>query len=372
MPSDEDEVFWQIALTLVPKIGPVLAAALIKHFGSARAVFRAAKSELAQVTKMNQSAADALTKFHDFRPAEQTLAFTARHDIRVVLLDDPDYPFRLRECTDPPTVLYYKGNAPLNQQRVLSVIGTRTPSDYGKKLTALLLEGLAAYGVLVVSGLADGIDGLAHRGALEYGLYTIAVLGHGLDTIYPADNRLLAKEMLNQGGLVTEFREGTPLVKFNFPRRNRIVAGMSQATVIVETGTRGGSIVTASLASGYDREIFAFPGRTTDTRSSGCLALIRDHAARLITGAEDIAHHFNWDLPGTGHKGRIQTGPLFEEGSPESLIVSLLRQNESGLHLDELILKTGLSSTGLAALLLTLELERALESLPGMRYRLRS
>jgi DNA processing protein len=391
MHSDE-EVFWQIALTLVPGIGCVLAKALAEHFASARDIFRATEDELVRVEKMHPGAAKRIKQFDQFRQADQTLAFTIKHGVRVIFLTDPGYPSRLRQCTDPPTILYYKGNAPLNHRHILSIIGTRLPSDYGKHLTIQLVKDLSAYDVLVVSGLADGIDALAHRCALGNGLPTVGVLGHGLDMIYPPDNRLLAKEMLSQGGLLTEFREGTPAAKFNFPRRNRIVAGISEATVILETGVKGGSIVTASLASGYNREIFAFPGRTTDTKSSGCHALIRQNKAALVTGAADIAYHLNWAAPERGYdKGRRAAGKAmengggpapdstapgspgngYEEGSREGVIHSLLSAHVPGVHLDELIVKTGFDSSSLAVILLTMELEQVIESLPGMRYRLR-
>ncbi len=366
-----DDIFWQIALTLIPGIGCVRAKTLLEHFGSARAVFDA---PLEALEAIDRPRAAALKRFKNFRAVEQTLAFVRKHHISILCLADPDYPSPLRECFDPPTLLYYKGNVSLNHPRIVSVIGTRTPSPYGKQLTATLLKELAAYDVLVVSGLADGIDALAHRSALASGLSTIGVLGHGLDTLYPADNRLLAKEMLRQGGLLTEFPQSTPPAKQNFPRRNRIVAGLAGAVIIVETNMTRGSMITAGLALGYGRDIYTFPGRTTDAKSSGCNALIRQNKAALITCAADLAWMRNWRpateksplLPVSGRS--IPAAAALPDPDQETL--RRLLQNAPAMHVDELQLQSRLSPTMLAAALLSLELQQIVESLPGQRYRL--
>jgi len=381
--SSPDELYWQIALTMIPGIGIVRAHRLADHFKSAKAIFHASFGELAYIGKDSKSASE-IKHFNKGKEVDQTIAYVQRHGIQTLFLSDDAYPSRLKKCYDPPVLLYYMGNVPLNRQHILSVIGTRTPSDYGRQLTATLLKELANYDVLVVSGLADGIDAQAHRCALGNRLPTVGVLGHGLDTIYPTDNRSLAKEMLSNGGLLTEFRQRTPPSTFNFPRRNRIVAGMSDATVIVETAIKGGSMVTASLAFGYNREIFAFPGRTTDFRSSGCHALIRQNKAALVTSASDIAYYLNWEpvkkTPAAGTSpgstspnvadattsGRLPDGAAFSEHAP---LLQLL-QNEQSMHVDELRRRSGLPATTLAAALLTLEWQQIIESLPGNRYRL--
>jgi DNA processing protein len=341
----EEERYYRIALTLVPQVGPKRAKAILDRYGSARAAFVDDNPGLVC----------------DFAAVDRTVAFTRKHGIRVLCPCDPEYPSRLKLCADPPSVLYYKGAADLNPAHVLSIVGTRTPSPYGQQVVRTLIEGLAPFGVLVVSGLADGIDTLSHRYALDNGLPTVGILGHGLQMIYPARNRLLARAMLERGGLLTEFREDAGPETFNFPRRNRVVAGIPEATVIIESGIRGGSMVTAKLAGGYNREVFAIPGRITDERSQGCLALIRDNAAALVTGAGDIARMLGWEQRTPQPRPEIRTHPLLD----------LLRDRDS-VHVDELRARSGLSATELALALLTLELERTIEVLPGTRYRLMS
>ena len=399
-----EDTYYQIALTLVRGIGPILGKALVDHFKSAKAIFQATEEELIEHGQIHAAAARAIKDFNQFARVKKTLAFIEKHGIQTLFLSDLAYPKRLLDCPDPPTLLYYKGTVPFCERYMVSIVGTRTPTDYGKQLTRELLRGLSVYNPLVVSGLADGIDTLVHRHALDYGLSTIGVLGHGMDTIYPPGNRLLAKEIIHQGGLISEYREGVPAAKYNFPRRNRIVAGISEAVVIVETAVKGGSIVTASLAHGYHRDVFAFPGRTTDLKSIGCNTLIRQNKAAIVTSAADIAYYLDWEKPGKSarkdQRGSAQAsgqtdadaidsrnsqtgagttapsepanaGPRFPEGSPERHLCTLLSQSPSPLHIDALIAQTGMGASTLAALLLSLELDGSVESLPGMRYRLR-
>ena len=369
-----EDTYYQIALTLVRGIGPILGKALVDHFKSAKAIFQASEQALAEHGQIHAAAARAIKSFNQFARVKKTLAFIEKHSIQTLFLSDPAYPKRLLDCPDPPTLLYYKGTVPFGERYMVSIVGTRTPTDYGKQLTRELLRGLSVYNPLVVSGLADGIDTLVHQYALDYGLSTIGVLGHGMDTIYPPGNRLLAKEILHQGGLLTEYREGVPAAKYNFPRRNRIVAGISEAVVIVETAVKGGSIVTASLAHGYHRDVFAFPGRTTDLKSIGCNTLIRQNKAAIVTSAADIAYYLDWEKPEkrpTRGASTASSHAPFPEGSPEHRLYILLSQSPSPLHIDDLIPRMRTSASTLAALLLSLELDGSVESLPGMRYRLR-
>ena len=328
------EVYWRIALSQVQGIGCVGAQALLRHYGSAEAVFEA--SAVAP---------------GDFAVVEATLRFVRQHGVHLWLPGDPEYPRRLLDCPDHPILLYFKGAANLNRSHVLSIVGTRTPSDHGKQAVRSLVRELSAYDVLLVSGLADGIDTLVHRYALEYGLPTVGVLAHGLDSLYPPTNRHLAEAMLERGGLLTEFAPGTPAIPGHFPVRNRIVAGIGEATVIVESRIKGGSMVTAGLARGYQREVFAIPGRITDERSLGCLALIRGNAAALVTGGEDVARMLNWEPTAQKARKAPSAHPL----------LALLRDRDS-VHLDELKATSGLTSTELAVALLTLELEQAIDA----------
>lgn len=372
----DEEIYHRIALTLVPGIGSIRAKRLLEHFGSAAAIFQVGPDAV-----HHRAISRALRGFADFAAVERTLAFVRKHDIRIYCPPDPEYPARLKECPDPPAVLYYKGNADLNPPRVLSIVGTRTPSTYGQQAVRALLRELAPYRVLIVSGLADGIDAIAHRYAMDNGLPTIGVLGHGLDTIYPAGNRLLAKAMLERGGLLTEFREGVGPEISHFPIRNRIIAGIPEATVVVESGVKGGSMLTANLALGYEREVFAVPGRITDAKSKGCNDMISRKDASFVASGADIAQLLNWGPPprpvaagpypcDTGAPSDEPAG-LAEDAASASPLLDILR-NRDFVHLDELRARSLLTPSALAARLLDLELRQVIEALPGSRYRLGS
>lgn len=347
MRSPED-LRMEIALSLVPRIGPRTFLRLLNRFGSASAVFQS--GVLSQ-------------KNPDVREVDRILAFCVKYSIQVLSILDSSYPFRLAQCPDPPSILYYKGNTDLNQARVLSVIGTRRPSEYGRALTGELIKELSGYGVLVVSGLADGIDGLAHSHSLENNQSTVGILAHGLQMIYPPDHRLLARQMLENGGLLTEFPPGTPAKKEYFAIRNRIVAGMADALLVIETKDSGGCMITAKLASSYHREIYAAPGRLSDTKSQGCHSLIRSNLAQLVTCGKDIAEDLNWPPP---VEKRPHTSSL---SIAETLVLGQLSKNEAST-IDDLQGKTNLPVPDLMAVLLSLELNRFIEPLPGKRYRL--
>jgi DNA processing protein len=265
--------------------------------------------------------------------------------------------------------LYYRGKADLNNSKIIAVVGTRNKTDYGKNLTESIVKDLAQHQVLILSGLATGIDTLAHKAALKNNLPTVGVLGHGLDKIYPPDNLSLAKDMLQKnGGLLTEFRSNTKPDKHNFPSRNRIVAGMADATVVIETDMKGGSIITAELASNYNRDVFAFPGKVGDTKSAGCNHLIKTNKAALITSAEDIMYMLGWNLP-LAKKKSIQKELFIQLTEEEKIIIDLLKVKD-GAHIDAINRQSGLSSSMVAAAILNLELQNLLVSMPGKIYKL--
>ncbi|MGE5518345.1 MAG: DNA-processing protein DprA, partial [Candidatus Dadabacteria bacterium] len=267
----ETDLLYQLALTLVPNIGDVHAKILVQHFGDAKSIFRAKESTLEKLEGIGTVRARSIKEFNDFHLAEEELKFVEKFNIRTFFLTDEDYPKRLLNCYDSPTLLYYKGTANLNASRMIAIVGTRSNTDYGKQFTEKLVKELAEYNVTIVSGLAFGIDAIAHKAALKNNLPTIGVVGHGLRKMYPADHATLAREMIsNGGGVLTEFFSETQPDKHNFPLRNRIVAGLTDATVIVESAVKGGSMITAKLADGYNRDVFAVPGRTIDKVSSGC------------------------------------------------------------------------------------------------------
>ena len=284
-------------------------------------------------------------------------------------MTDKDYPQRLLNCYDSPTLLYYRGTADLNASKIIAIVGTRNNSDYGKQATEKLIKELATQNVLIVSGLAFGIDAIAHKSAIKNQLPTVGILGHGLDQIYPFEHSGLAKDMIkHRGGLLTEFRSHSKPDKHNFPIRNRIVAGMSDATIVIETGIKGGSMITAELANGYNKDVFAFPGRTNDTKSAGCNYLIKNNKAILLTDAQELIEMMGWeDKEVKGEKSQKEI--FIELSKDEKLIIDILKEKESA-HIDEINLKSGLNSSSVAAVILNLELQNVILSLPGKIYQL--
>lgn len=362
------ELPYQIALTLIPNIGAVQARLLIDHFGDASSVFKARKKELAAIEGIGEIKAKCIKDFKAFDTAEKEMAFTDKHHITPLFLTDAGYPQRLLHCYDPPTLLYYRGNANLNNPKVVSIIGTRNNTAYGKQITELIVENLQQQNVLVLSGLAFGIDAIAHKAALQNNLATVGVLAHGLDTIYPLQHKQLAKDILLNGGLLTEFPRNTKPDKHNFPKRNRIVAGMADVTIVIETAVKGGSMITAELAYNYNRDLFAVPGRTTDSSSLGCLKLIQQNKAILFTDVEQLMQTMGWQQK--QHQKIKKTRELFIELSEdEKILVGLMKEKDS-VHIDEIYLRSNLSSSSVAAAMLNLELQNVIASLPGKLYKL--
>jgi DNA processing protein len=363
-----EERISRVALTLVPGIGDVLGKKLVARCGSAEAVFSEKKKLLRKIPRIGETVIEALASKDVFRKAEKEIAFMDRYRIRMFFFRDKEYPFRLRNCYDSPLLLYYKGNADLNAGKILGIVGTRKATPYGKEICRSLTAGMAGQQVLVVSGLAFGIDACAHRAALDAGLPTVAVLGHGLDRIYPDLNRHLAEKMTGQGGLLTDFPSGTNPDRENFPRRNRIIAGLCDAIVVVEAGSKGGALITAEIANSYNRDVFAVPGRIGDPWSEGANALIRTNKAALIQSADDIRYMMGWDTP-PGNKPPVQRKIFIEMTPEEEKIFAIL--NESGkTGIDELCIKAGIPMSRVSAALLNLEFEGVVRSLPGKQYEL--
>src|SRR5450432_1675505 len=270
----ENELLYRIALTRVPGIGPVRTKILIRHFGEAGAVFRAAAGTLEKIRWIGEARARAIKDFREFQAAEKELVFLEKYKIQPLFFTDPVYPTRLLRHRNAPALLFYKGTADLNAPKILAVVGTRTPTEYGRQATDKLIGSLALPDLLIISGLAYGIDAAAHKAALCHALPTIGVLGHGLDRIYPQQHAGMARAMVKAGGLLTGFVTGTEPEEHNFPIRNRIIAALCDALIVVETGFRGGSMLTVNDALACRRKIFALPGRITDNKSAGCNALI--------------------------------------------------------------------------------------------------
>jgi DNA processing protein len=361
------DLLYQIALTLVPNIGDVRAKALLEHFGDAEKIFKTSKSNLENIEGIGTIAANAIKNFSDFKICETEIAFIEKNKISPLFITDENYPKRLLNSYDSPTMLYYKGNADLNCSKIISVVGTRANSDYGKNICEKIIEDLAAENILVLSGLAFGIDSIAHRAALKNNLKTVGVMAHGLDKIYPAQNKTLAKEMLLQGGLLTDFMSGTNPDRQNFPRRNRIVAGLCDALIVIESSAKGGSLITAELANGYNKDVFAIPGRVNDSRSEGCNFLIKNNKALLITCADDLMQIMNWKT--APQKPKKQRELFIELTAEEKIIIEILQQQES-IQIDELYFKSKLSSSAVAQALLMLEMQGIVASLPGKVFKL--
>lgn len=307
-----------------------------------------------------------------FQRAERELEFVEKNRLTCLTLKDEGYPSRLRECDDAPAVLFFKGNADLNSLRVINMVGTRRATEYGKQFCATFLRELAELspGVLVISGLAYGIDVHAHRAALAYGLPTVGVLAHGLDRIYPAVHRKTAVEMLSQGGLLTEFPSDTNPDPHNFVSRNRIVAGMSDATIVVESPAKGGSLITANLAVGYHRDCFAVPGRISDPASEGCNRLIRDNKAALVQNAEELLLAMGWMENEGKRKPEAVQRDLFPELTEEEERVVRILQQRGELHINTLVVEADIPVHRMSALLFELEMKGVIKALVGGVYRL--
>ena len=297
--------------------------------------------------------------------AEKEMKFVENNGIKPLFYLDPEYPKRLQHCHDSPMMLYYKGNADLNAQKVVGVVGTRNITDYGRYAAEKIIEELASDNVMIISGLAYGVDAVAHRAALKYNLATVGVLGHGLQTVYPAENRNLSTKMLEKGGVLTEFVSGTQPDRENFPKRNRIVAGMIDCLIVIESALKGGAMITAEIANSYDREVFAMPGRIGDIYSEGCNHLIKTNKANLMTGAADVRYVMRWDVD---TKVVAKQMRMFRDFSDDEKKIMGIFEDKNVVHLDDIIVGTELSPSKIASVLLSLEFDGVLTALPGKRY----
>jgi DNA processing protein len=361
-------LLYQIALTFVPGIGDIVGKKLVNCCGSAEAVFREKKSLLTKIPRVGEKVLEALSDKSILIRAEKELAFIEKFRIQPLFFQDKDYPFRLKNCIDSPVMLYYKGISNLNSTHVIGVVGTRNATTYGKSACLRLITDLAQDRVMVVSGLAHGIDSCAHRAAIENNLETIGVLGHGLDRIYPFQNRILAEKMIRRGGLLTDFPSETKPDRENFPKRNRIIAGISDAIVVVEAADRGGALITAVIMNSYNRDVFAVPGRINDTYSEGTNRLIRKNMASLVQTAGDIRYMMGWEEQKTKLDG-YQKKIFLEMTVDERILVDYL--NDKGASgIDDISIQCHLSMSTASAALLNLEFEGIVKSFPGKIYEL--
>lgn len=360
-----EQKLYEIALTLIPYIGVVNGKKLVAYCGGAEAVFCENKNALRQISGIHENVINGIDSKEVMTRAEEEMMFIEKNGIKPLFYLDKDYPKRLQHCHDSPMMLYYKGNADLNAEKTVGIVGTRNITDYGRYVVEKLIEDLATDNVMIISGLAYGVDAAAHRAALKYDLATVGVLGHGMQTIYPAENRKLSTNMIEKGGILTEFVSGTKPDRENFPQRNRIVAGMVDCLVVIESALKGGAMITAEIANSYDREVFAMPGRVGDIYSEGCNQLIKTNKANLLVNAADIRYVMRWDVD---TKVVAKQMRLFRDFSEDEKKVMDVFAENNVVHIDDIIIGTDLSPSKIASILLSLEFDGVLTALPGKRY----
>lgn len=356
-----------LALQYVSGIGNHLIRQLISYCGSPEKVFRTPRGKLLQIPGIGQVTADAIVAGAPFERAEQELQRAHQLDVQLLTYLDKAFPSRLRHQPDAPTLLYTRGHMNLEQSKVVGVVGTRQATTYGKDLVEQLVEALIPHHVLLVSGLAYGIDIHAHKQALRAGLPTVAVLGSGVDVIYPGAHRDTAMKMLEHGGLISENPLGTKPDSHLFPSRNRIIAGLCDALVVVEAADRGGALITAEVANSYNKDVFAFPGRIGDSFSMGCNNLIKTNRAHLLTSVRDLEYIMNWQPNDVATPPTVYALEHLDES--EQAVMRVLIENKQ-LAIDELSVRVNMSVSQLASALLQLEFQGMVQALPGKQYKL--
>jgi len=356
---------YRIALTKVDGVGPLTAKLLISHLGSVEAVFAASSKELFKIDGVGSSVIKSLKSTSIFAEAQKEYEHCLKQGIKLLYYLDKDYPGRLKHFQDSPILLYHKGNNEINHKRTVGIVGTRSPSEYGKAMVEKIVEDLKPFDVIVVSGLAHGVDALAHRKAVTCQIPTYGIMGGGFEKIYPAANRSLANAMLKDGGIMTEFGYKSKPDREHFPMRNRLIAAMSDAVIVIESGKVGGSMITADLANQYNKDVFAVPGRNIDTKSVGCNKLIKQHQANLIESVADLSYIMGWNKA----KEIQMTLALVDLKPEEQKIVDLLKA-KGKLELDYLHYELEVPISELSTTLLGLEFKSVIRSSPGRTYEL--
>ena len=358
----------KVALGLIPRIGDINDRKLVSYFGSVEAIFHEPYRNLIRIPGIGSGIAKYISDKSYIETAELEVEFITRNNIRTYFYLDNDYPFRLRQCDDSPVVFYFKGSCDLNAIKILSVVGTRNATSRGKELCDKIIGGLAEGhpDLIIVSGLAYGIDIASHKAALSNNLQTIGVLGHGFKTTYPSIHASVARAMVKQGGLLTDFISDALPERNNFIKRNRIIAGLSDATLVVESGIKGGALITADIAASYNRDVFAVPGRPEDQWSAGCNSLIRNNKAALTECSDDIEYFLNWKREKI--KPPVQKTLFSELDDTEKLIYELLSK-EGELTIDTICRALEIPVFKLSALLLQMEFKGLLKCFPGNLYR---
>jgi len=364
----ENKLLYTLALQHVPKIGDITAKKLISHCGSAEAVFKEKKQNLLKIDGIGSIVLSELFDTYHIEEAEKELKFISDHDISCLLFTDNDYPDKLKHCIDSPIALFSSGNINLKQQHIISIVGTRKITTSGIAFCKKLVEELSPFNPVIVSGFAYGADITAQKNAIKHNLQTIGCLAHGLNQVYPKAHKKYVVEVEKHGGFLTEFWSIENPERENFLKRNRIIAGLSEATIVIESAEKGGSLVTADIANSYNREVFAVPGRTTDSQSVGCNNLIKYQKAQLLSNPLDVAYMLNWQLEDEV-KPAVQKQLFVELDHDEKVIYNYLKKNDKQL-LDVIALECSMPTFKTASILLNMELKGVIRPLPGKLFEL--
>ncbi|HEY9168380.1 MAG TPA: DNA-processing protein DprA [Lutibacter sp.] len=362
----EEDLLYVLALQRAKGIGDINAKKLLAHCGSAKEVFKEKRRNIEKIFGFGKISVQYLFDSNNLKEAEVALKYIRENAIETLYFTDNNYPERLKHCIDGPILLFKEGNIDLNLGPIISIVGTRQITGYGRDFCEKLISDLTAYNPIIVSGFAYGVDICAHKAALKNNLQTIGVLAHGFEEVYPKIHKRYISEMHKNGGFLTEFWQNDQPLRENFLKRNRIVAGMSEATIIIESAERGGSLVTADIANSYSRDVFAVPGRSTDIYSKGCNDLIKDNKAAILTSAKDLIDMLNWESPRNVKKS-IQKQLFVELSENEQLIYDFLTQNGKEL-IDLISLNCKLPIHQTTSLLFNLEMKGMIKPLPGKLY----
>jgi DNA processing protein len=365
----DQERFSFFALYIIPGVGDRLAKQLIGYCGSAHAIFQTPKGKLLKIPGIGPVTAEAIKNGNTFKEAEKEFKKADKEDVEILFFTDKKYPTRLKTIEDAPSILYVKGNANLNPAKTVGIVGTRQATAYGKDNVDKVVSDLVRHNATIISGLAYGIDIQAHKQAIKHNLPTVGVMGSGIDIIYPAPHKDTAKKMLDHGGLVTENRFGVKPDAHNFPARNRIIAGLSDALIVIEAAEKGGALITADISNSYSKDVFAIPGNVGQTYSEGCNKLIKTNKAHLLNSIKDLEYIMNWSSDPT-KKTASSFLNLDDFETDEQKILAVMKDKNAPVMIDELAWKSGMSQGMLASLLLTLEMKNVVQVLPGKLFRL--
>ncbi len=363
-----NDLLFKIALSKIPGVGAKLGKHLIAYCGGIEPIFTESLRRLHKIPGIGEKLANEISKVNPYELAEQDILYHERKNNKITFFLDEDYPLRLRHIEDAPILFYSKGNYNPHPSRTVSIVGTRKPSPYGQAICESLVNDLKPFDVQIISGLAYGIDAIAHKTANRCDIENVAIMGTGLDVIYPSVHHKLSEQIQKNGALISEYPIKMRADKENFPRRNRVIAGLADVVVVIQSASKGGSLITAEFGNQYHKDVFAFPGRVTDDTSTGCNALIKQNKAHLIESVKDIAYIMRWEKDAQAENDK-QASLFIELSDEEKSIMGLLKHNEEA-PIDWLHHKSEKNLSELANILLSLEFKGLVLSLPGKKYTL--